>query len=77
MDDERIVCGWVSALVKCPFWHGNTKRAVVCDGFRSGETVRWCFLTEGKMKDIVERLCCDQYEQCKIYKMLFEHYDKK
>lgn len=73
--EGRISYGWRSVHVQCPFWKGNTTRAVVCEGLRRGESIRWCCRTTQKMTEVMDQLCCKDYEKCRIFQMLYGGYE--
>lgn len=75
-DDRQQTSSYAYAVhVKCPFWKGNTSVAVVCEGLRRGESVRRTCRTAGKMREVMDEICCKSFENCEIYKMLCKKYD--
>ena len=76
MGDERIQGNnyWAAVHVKCPFWKGETRRAIVCEGMVSGETIRRIMSGEDEKKRMMRKLCCKDYEQCKLFQLLYGGY---
>lgn len=65
---------WSSVYVKCPFWKGETKRAVVCEGLVAGENMRRLLPSEEAKKSLMKKFCCKNYEQCKIFQLVYGGY---
>ena len=65
---------WGSVHVKCPFWRGETDRAVCCEGLKPGETIRR-LLPSREAKDLeMDRYCARNYEECKIFQLCYSKY---
>lgn len=79
MDNERekdaiLIGDWIAVSVQCPFWHGVTDRAIVCEGLERGESIRRQFRSREKMKERMCDLCCNEYKKCRIFSMLEQGY---
>lgn len=65
---------WSSVEVKCPFWKGETTRAVVCEGLTAGENFRRLLPGERAKKALMREFCCNHYETCKIFQLVYGGY---
>ena len=66
--------GWIATYVKCPFWKGTDRRTIVCEGLNKGELIHRVMPVARKQGEM-EEFCCDHYENCRIYKMLYAGYE--
>jgi hypothetical protein len=63
-----------SKFVKCPFYldrQGDTHR-IKCEGVKKGTSTQLTFV--GKKENYLNKYCCEDYFNCKIYKMLCTKY---
>ena len=65
---------WGAADVRCPFWKGETTRAVVCEGLVAGENMRRLLPSEDAKKALMKKYCCREYESCKIFQLIYGNY---
>lgn len=81
MDDEKKKSqnrlksnSWGSVHAACPFWRGETDRAICCEGVREGETIRRMLPDkEAKHREMLE-YCCKDYKLCKIFQLVYGGY---
>lgn len=66
---------WNSTEVRCPFFKGQTRWAIVCEGFYVGENIRRCMISEARKRAIMEELCCRNYENCPWFQLVYGTYD--
>lgn len=65
---ERLKSGgWGQRDVRCPFWRGETDRAVCCEGLRPGETIRRLLPDKDAKLREMRAFCCGGYDQCPVY----------
>jgi hypothetical protein len=75
MDEERTRTGaWSSVEVQCPFWKGETTRAICCEGLRKGEVIRRLLPDKEAKKKELRKYCCKNYELCGIFQMVYGGY---
>ena len=55
--------------VKCPFYKSETRNTVKCEGIIS-ETCSNNFSTSKIRRKHYKEKCCNNYKQCKIYRVL-------
>lgn len=74
--EEQYKTGaWSCANVQCPFYKGETRRVIVCEGFYRRENVRRCLPNEGMKRKVMEELCCGRYETCPWFQLVYGNYD--
>ena len=65
---------WKDADVRCPFYKGNTRKAIVCEGLLKGENIRRMFGREDKCAKTMKRFCCASYEECQVFQLVYNKY---
>lgn len=76
MADERMHSGsYSSADVRCPFWKGETNRAICCEGLRKGETIRRLLPDKAAKRRELRKYCCKDYELCGIFQLVYGGYE--
>ncbi|MBQ6177693.1 MAG: hypothetical protein IJK29_10890 [Bacteroidales bacterium] len=68
---------WRAVEVRCPFYKGESRNVIVCEGFYVSETVRRCFQAAEKKRRIMEELCCRNFETCPVFQLVYGTYDAK
>lgn len=68
---------WKSVDVKCPFFKGEARKVIVCEGFYVSENIRRCLHSEARKKAVMAELCCRNYESCPWFQMVYGTYDAK
>jgi hypothetical protein len=73
-DEAARASGWGAVNVQCPFWKGETRRAVVCEGLLAGERIRRIFPGQEGKRRLMEARCCRDYERCQIFQLVYGGY---
>lgn len=69
--EERCMAdGWGAGRVKCPFWKGETDRAIFCQGLIEGEKMKRLFPTERAKQTQKVTYCCKHYQECKVFQIV-------
>lgn len=65
---------WEDKLVKCPFYleRQKDKFRIKCEGVVNNSTTQITF--RGGKKSYLKEFCCDNYQNCRVYKMLCGKY---
>lgn len=59
-----------SNSVDCPFYLGETREKIRCEGIVPGSWIHFTF-RDGKAKHKYERTyCCERYRACKLFQLL-------
>ena len=75
--DERMINhSWTQVDVQCPFWKGETRKAVVCEGILAGERIRRIMTDEKAKLALMRKLCCKDYQMCQIFQLVYGGYMK-
>lgn len=75
-EERYINHSWTQVDVQCPFWKGETRRAVVCEGLLAGERIRRFMPDEKAKTALMKELCCKNYRQCQIFQLVYGGYMK-
>ena len=62
-------------LVKCPYYKGEEKQMLFCEGVQEGAAIHLAFDTSPNLKDYKSHFCKRCYNQCLIAEMLNRKYD--
>ena len=63
-----------SATAKCPFYLGEDKRSVSCEGICGGNKTTISFDTSEKKRTQKVLFCDSSYEYCELYLRLIKKY---
>lgn len=61
-----------STNAKCPFYCGDSKYFVRCEGIVEDSTLTLSFRSQKEREKQFGLFCCDEYEKCEIYRMVME-----
>ena len=68
--------------VKCPFYREHqSEDVIVCEGVESRMNIEHTFAYRSKEKrkqkrdEYLNKYCCDDYKECRIYRTLMQKYD--
>lgn len=61
---------YVSSNARCPFYRGEEKRAIFCDGIAPGNTLRLDFAADAWTHKI--KFCRGDWQNCPVARMLWE-----
>lgn len=69
---------WSSTYVQCPFYAGETRQSVACEGLEPGERIRRVLPGESVKREMMLQLCknINGFDQCPIYRLVASKYDK-
>lgn len=56
-----------SKSVKCPFYHTDDPRKIVCEGLLGNLTDNHIFSDKKGKADYINRICCRNYKNCRHY----------
>lgn len=56
-------------LVKCPYYKGEEKQMIFCEGVQEGTAVHLAFDTNPNLKDYKNRFCKRCYKECLLAEM--------
>ena len=62
-------------LVSCPYYKGEEKQKIFCEGVLEGSAIHLAFDTNPNLKDHKNRFCKKCWEQCLLADMLNRKYD--
>lgn len=62
-------------LVKCPYYKGEEKQEIVCEGVQKGTAIHLTHDTTTNLKDYKNRFCKGCYNRCLIAEMLNGKWD--
>lgn len=62
-------------LVKCPYYKGEEKQMIFCEGVQEGAAIHLAFDTSHNIKEYKNHLCKGRYNQCLIAGMLNRKWD--
>lgn len=57
-------------LIKCPYYKGEEKQKIFCEGVQDGTRLHLTFSSDPKLRDYKTRYCKGQYNDCLLAKML-------
>lgn len=57
---------------KCPFYRGDTRQSIICEGFLENSTVSMRFGAQRDMHQHSSIFCCNKFENCELYRMIAE-----
>lgn len=57
---------------RCPFYRGDTRQAIICDGFLKNSTVSMRFGTQKEFYQHTNLFCCQRFQNCEVYRMVAE-----
>ena len=64
------------ALVKCPFYKGEEKHMIFCEGVQDGSAIHMAFDTPSNLRDYKKQYCREWlYNRCLIAGALEKKYD--
>lgn len=63
--------------VKCPFFKGEEKNKIRCEGVQEGASCIQQYRKMEQKEKWMGRYCCENYKNCRIYKMLEKKYIDK
>lgn len=66
-----------SVDVKCPFYIFSSTNRMKCEGVDKTNRIHLVFGDSERARDYLNRYCCKNYKQCRIYRMLDEKYTNK
>lgn len=63
------------ADVLCPFYkYDDGKKRITCEGVMDNSSLALIFRTRADYERNIRSLCCDQYANCNVHKMLLSKY---
>ena len=62
-------------LVKCPYYKGEEKQMIFCEGVQEGSAIHLAFDTNSNLKDYKNRFCKGCYNRCLLAEMLNGKWD--
>ena len=65
----------LDAFVKCPYYKGEEKQMIFCEGVQEGSALHLAFNTSTNLKDYKNRFCKECYNRCLVAEMLNRKYD--
>lgn len=66
---------YISPYVKCPFYKRDIPgRSITCEGIIDESSVSLSFGIKSDWREYVQNLCCESFEQCWVYKMIYQKY---
>ena len=71
---EKPTTTWARVRIKCPFYRGETKYAVCCEGLAKRKNARRIFESEDLKKQHLETYCCNDYETCEWFQKVYGNY---
>lgn len=60
---------WTDVLVKCPYYKGEEKQMIFCEGVQEGSAIHLAFDTSTNLKDYKNRFCKKDYNRCLLADM--------
>lgn len=66
---------WSDILVKCPYYKGEVKQMLFCEGVQDGSAIHLAFDTKPNLKAYKNRFCKSCYNKCLLAEMLNRKYD--
>jgi hypothetical protein len=66
---------YVSYEAACPFYKGEDKNAIYCEGIVEESTVKNAFGSVAAAEACKRRLCCGKWETCPLAKALSAKYE--
>lgn len=66
---------WTDVLVKCPYYKGEEKQMIFCEGVQEGSAIHLAFDTSINLKDYKNRFCKGCYNRCLLAGMLNGKWD--
>lgn len=65
---------YMFANVKCPFFEGEEKNKIRCEGVEKDSSNVQQFKKIIQKEAWMGKYCCEHYKKCRIYKMLEQKY---
>lgn len=62
-------------LVRCPYYKGEEKQMIFCEGVQEGSALHLAFDTNPNLRDYKNHYCKGCYNKCHIAGMLNRKYD--
>lgn len=62
-------------FVKCPYYKGEEKQMIFCEGVQDGSALHLAFDTNPHLKEYKNRFCKEYYNRCLVAGMLNRKYD--
>ena len=66
---------YISKDAKCPFYICEDPQRIMCEGVEEETGVHLTFRSCNHKKLYARSFCADEYEECRIHKMLKEKYE--
>lgn len=64
-------------IVQCPFYKNDDGKSIVrCEGVEGSLNTTLFFRRKKHYQDLISKKCVDNYEDCKVYKMLMTKYEE-
>lgn len=65
---------FVRVYVKCPFYRYDKQdlKKITCEGVAPNSTISQVWKNKKGFATQIEQVCCDNYEECPIYKLLMQ-----
>lgn len=65
-----------SLYVKCPFYKKDDTFRIVCEGFHDLTASTYTtYRLRRECQDYLDHYCCDDYESCKLFKIINDKYE--
>ncbi len=66
------------ADVKCPFYkYDDGKRRITCEGLIGDSSLILNYHKNADYEIQIGTFCCQHYQNCEVYRMLMDKYDKE
>lgn len=68
------MASWRSVDARCPFYQGDTPKAIVCEGLVVGERIRRRFPDEKTCSVVFGKHCSGCFEECPVFQLVYGTY---
>lgn len=65
----------MDVLVKCPYYKGEEKQKIFCEGVLEGSAIHLAFDTNPNLREYKNRFCKGRYNRCLLAEMQNRKYD--
>lgn len=65
----------IDAIVKCPYYNGEVRQVLYCEGVQEGAALHLAFDTPQHHKDYKKQYCKGDYNCCLLAQMLNKKWD--
>ena len=75
-EQEEEMENWRGIYTLCPFYHGETERAVQCEGVPRNSSQTICFPSLEQKLSYKKAYCEAEYKKCEYAELLYKKWDK-